>query len=64
MSRAGNDIISNYSSSRNTNMSVKAYSTNKIGELRAKQHEDEWAKILKADIEKKNQIEKERNISM
>eukprot|EP00347_Sterkiella_histriomuscorum_P020936 403335883 len=64
ISKAGNDIVSSYQSSRNTNLNVKAYSTNKIGELKAKQHEDEWAKILKADLEKKTQIEKEKNLSM
>ncbi|CDW86142.1 UNKNOWN [Stylonychia lemnae] len=64
ISRAGNDIVSSYQSSRNTNLSVKAYSTNKINELKAKQHEDEWAQILKADIDKKNQIEKEKQLSM
>jgi len=36
MSRAGNDIVSSYQSSRNANMNVKAYTTNKINELKAK----------------------------
>lgn len=60
--RAGSDIISSHHpSSRNALMSnAKAYTTNKAMELKAKQYEDEWALILKADLDKKNQLEQEK----
>lgn len=62
---AGNDIISNYNSSRNgaATLNVKAYTQNKVSELKAKQFEDEWAKIQRADFEKKTMIEQERKLS-
>lgn len=36
ITKAGNDIVSSYQSSRNNNLSIKAYSTNRINELKAK----------------------------
>jgi hypothetical protein len=44
-------------------MNVKSYTTNKVNELKAKQYEDEWALILKADLDKKNQVEQEKRLS-
>jgi hypothetical protein len=32
---------------------IRVYSTNKVNELRAKQVEDEWAKIMSQDREEK-----------
>lgn len=45
-------------------MSIRTYSTSKAAELKAKQQEDEWSKILKADYEKKMNIERERKLSL
>lgn len=55
LAKAGSDIIqSQKTSSRNNSTNAKSYTTNKTMELKAKQYEDEWALILKADIDKKN----------
>lgn len=44
-------------------MSIQSYSTSKVNVLKAKQNEDEWAKIMKADSDKNTQLENQRKTS-
>lgn len=60
ISKVGKDIISSYSSSsRNGVLNAKSYSSSRASELKVKQYEDEWALIMKANLDKKNELEKE-----